>query len=116
MAKFDEVDYEPHDESTFDRWIELGALDQDDQRVLEHSPLRRFEIKLKSSSDEAERMLHEPLQELLDHKIPGVQGESRVESHVHRHERGMRRRIIRVIASVDQGSGDVVLNYDKETW
>lgn len=115
MDGHDEVDYAPHEEDTFNIWVELGALDRDQQRFLDHDPARRFIIKVKSSSPEAEDLIHEPLAFLLKREVPGVTPESRITSTFLRHERGYRRRIIRAAATVDQTSGDVDLEFDKET-
>jgi hypothetical protein len=114
MDGYDEVDYSPHEEDTFNAWVELGALDRDQQRFLDYDPIRRFIIKVKSSSDEAEALIHEPLGFLLAAEIPGVTPSSRITSVFNHHERGYRYRIIRAIAKVDQGTGDVTLDFDKE--
>lgn len=116
MANYEEVDYSPHDEASFNRWAELGAMDREQQAVIEHSPMRRFTIKLKSSSPEAEEIIHQPLQVLLEHKVPGVTEESRITTIVLHHERGLNYRIIRATANVEQSTGDVSLELDKETW
>ena len=108
------IDYSPHAADTFNVWIELGARRRGEQRVLSHSPLGRHEKKLRSSSREAEAMIHEPLKVLLADGIPGVRPDSRVTSTIHRHELGLRKRIIRVVASVDESNGDVSLEFHKE--
>ncbi|HEX7225463.1 MAG TPA: hypothetical protein VF367_07780 [Candidatus Limnocylindria bacterium] len=116
MAYWDEVDYGPHEDDTFNVWIEFGARDDTEARYLEHSPSRTFILKAKSSSDEAEQLLHEPLDALLAAEIPGVTPASRITSTVLHHERGLRYRIIRAKATVEQSSGDVHIEFDKETW
>lgn len=116
MANYEEVDYSPHDEASFNRWAELGAMDPEQQSVVDHSPMRRFTIKLKSSSPEAEQIIHQPLRFLLEQKVPGVTEKSRITTVVLHHERGLNYRIIRATANVEQASGDVSLELDKETW
>jgi hypothetical protein len=123
MAYSQDVDYSPHDDDSFNTWVELGALDPEQQPMIEHSPMRRFTIKFKSSSPEAEAIIHQPLGVLLEHGVPGVTEhgvpgvteESRITSVVLHHERGLNYKIIRVTANVEQASGDVSLEFDKET-
>ncbi len=116
MANSDEVDYGPHEEDTFNVWIEMGAIRNNEQRFLDHSPSRTYILKAKSSTPEAEQLIHEPLDALLAAEIPGVTQDSRITSTVVHHERGLRFRIIRAKATVEQSSGDVHIEYDKETW
>ena len=116
MDGYDEVDYGPHEDSSFNVWVELGARDPDQNSILDHSPYNEYTIKVKSSSPDAEDLIHEPLEYMLKHRIPGVTKGSRVTSTINHHERGMRFRIIRATAKVEQSSGDVLLTYDKETW
>ena len=111
-----DYDYSPHDEASFNVWAELGVLDPGHQPVIEHSPMRRFTIKLKSSSPEAEAIIHQPLGVLLEDGVPGVSERSRISTVVLHHERGLNFRIIRATANVEQESGDVSLELDKETW
>jgi hypothetical protein len=108
-------DYSPHEDVSFNTWVELGALDPEQQPMIEHSPMRRFTIKFKSSSPQAEAIIHQPLQVLLEHDVAGVTEESRITSVVLHHERGLNYKIIRVTANVEQASGDVSLEFDKET-
>jgi hypothetical protein len=115
MAYSQDVDYSPHDDDSFNTWVELGALDPEQQPMIEHSPMRRFTIKFKSSSPQAEAIIHQPLQVLLEHDVAGVTEESRITSVVLHHERGLNYKIIRVTANVEQASGDVSLEFDKET-
>ncbi len=114
--RYDEVDYSPHEESSFNVWVELGARDPAQESILDNSPYIEYTIKVKSSSPEAEQLIHEPLEYMLEHRIPGVTKSSRVTSTINHHERGMRYRIIRATARVEKSSGDVLLTYDKETW
>lgn len=116
MANYEEIDYSPHDEASFNVWVELGALDPAQQSIIEHSPMRRFTVKFRSSSPEAEAIIHQPLGVLLEHGVPGVSEESRISTVVLHHERGLNYRIIRATANVEQASGDVSLELDKETW
>jgi hypothetical protein len=113
MESYEEVDYSPHDDSTFNVWVRLGAADPDQQSILDNSPLDRHEIKLKSSSPEAEQMIHEPLGVLIAAEIPRVTERSRIDSHIPNHHIGLRYRIIRVLATVDD-DGNVSLQYDKQ--
>jgi hypothetical protein len=115
MAKYEEIDYSPHDEASFNRWVELGALDPEQQPVIDHSPMRRFTIKFKSSSPEAEAIIHQPLGVLLEHRVPGVSKDSRITTVVLHHERGLNKKIIRATVNVEQSSGDVSMELDKET-
>jgi hypothetical protein len=110
------VDYGPHDESTFNVWVELGARNPDDQPILDFAPMNRYTKKLKSSSPEADLLIHTPLTALLADRIPGVTEESRVTTTVLHHERGLRKRIIRATISVEASTGDVSMELDKETW
>lgn len=116
MANYEEIDYSPHDEASFNRWVELGALEPEQQSVIEHSPMKRFTVKFKSSSPEAEAIIHQPLDVLLEHGVAGVTEESRITTIVLHHERGLNFRVIRATANVEQSSGDVSLELDKETW
>lgn len=115
MAEFEKIDYSPHDEASFNVWVELGALDPEQQPFIEHAPMRRFIIKFKSSSPEAEAIIHQPLRVLIDHEVPGVTEESRITTVVLHHERGLNKKIIRATVSVEQSSGDVSMELDKET-
>lgn len=112
----EDLDYSPHEEDTFNAWVELGALDPKQQRVLDHSPMHRFTKKMKSSSEEAEEFIHEPLKVLLADGIPGVREDSRVTSTIVHHERGLKKHIIRATVNVERSTGDVAIEYDKETW
>jgi hypothetical protein len=114
--RYDQIDYSPHPDSSFNVWVELGARDPDQQSMLDDSPYTEHTIKVKSSSPEAEDLIHEPLEYMLRDGIPGVTKSSRVTSIINHHERGMRYRIIRATAKVEKSSGDVLLTYDKETW
>ena len=116
MDGYDEVDYSPHEDSTFNVWVELGARDPAQQAHLDNSPYTEYTIKVKSSSPEAEDLIHEPLEYMLRERIPGVTKGSRVTSTINHHERGMRYRIIRATARVEPSTGDVLMVYDKETW
>jgi hypothetical protein len=107
------IDYSPHDEDTFNVWVELGALNPDLQRIIDHSPFTRHTIKVKSSSPEAEELIHRPLERLLRDGIPGVHEGSRVVSRIIHHERGLDRRIIFVTATVDD-DGNATLDYEKQ--
>ncbi|HEY8171117.1 MAG TPA: hypothetical protein VIH24_08495 [Candidatus Limnocylindria bacterium] len=113
---YDEIDYGPHEAATFNTWVELGARNPDDQGVLEFAPMTRYTKKLKSSSPEAEALIHGPLQALLEDRIPGVTPESSITTTVLHHERGLRKRIIRATISVESSTGDVSMEFDKETW
>lgn len=112
----EEVDYSPHEEDTFDVWVALGAADPEQRRILEHSPLGRYEKKVKSSSPEAEALIHQPLRVLLNDRIPGVTPDSVITTTIHHHERGLNKKIIRAAITVDDTSGDVGLEFTKETW
>jgi hypothetical protein len=110
------LDYGPHEEGTFNVWVELGARNPDDQGILEFAPMNRYTKKLKSSSPEADALIHNPLETLLADRIPGVTPESRITTTVLHHERGLRKRIIRASISVEASTGDVGMELDKETW
>jgi hypothetical protein len=116
MAKKDEVDYSPYEEDSFNVWVELGALDQGQQHLLANDPLHRYVFHVKSSSPEAEDLIHEPLGVLLAHDVPGVHEGSRITTTVVNHHLGLRFRIIRATATVDDSSGDVALELHKQTW
>ena len=111
-----ETDYGDHADDTFNVWVELGALNRDLQRVLDFSPMHRHIIKFKSSSPEAEEFIHDPLSALIAAGIPDVHAKSRVTSTILHHERGLRKRIIRAAVNVEAATGDVAIEYDKETW
>ena len=114
--KSGDVDYGPHEEDTFNVWVELGAADPEQRRFLEYSPMRRYIKKVKSSSPEAEQLIHRPLDVLLEDRIPGVTKDSCITSTVLHHERGLDYRIMRATVNVEESSGDVAIEYDKETW
>lgn len=115
MQGFEDVDYGAHTDDTFNVWVELGAKNPDDQRILDLSPIKWYTIKVKSSSPEAEALIHTPLEVLLERNTPGVTQSSRVTSRVVHHERGLWWKIIFVTATVDEESGDVTIDYDKHT-
>lgn len=110
-----DVDYSPHNDEDFNVWTELGALHPEEQHRLEDDPSRLYIIKVKSSSPEAEQLIHQPLAFLLEHSIPGVTEASRVTTLVLHHERGLNYRIIRAKATVEGSTGDVSMTLDKET-
>jgi hypothetical protein len=110
------IDYGPYEADIFNVWVELGAADPDDQRVLHLSPMRRYIKNVKSSSPEANKLIHQPLRALLDEGIPGVTESSRITSTILHHERGLNKRIIRIAISVEEESGDVAMEFDKQTW
>jgi hypothetical protein len=112
----EQVDYGPHDDDTFDVWVELGALNPDEQRFFDFSPIKRYEKKLKSSSPEANKLIRTPLDALMADEIPGVTPDSCITTTVFHHERGLNKRIIRAVISVEQSSGNVDMTLEKETW
>jgi hypothetical protein len=112
---YTDVDYSPHHDEDFNVWTEIGALHPEEQHRLADDPSRMYIIKVKSSSPEAEQLIHQPLAFLLEHSIPDVNEESRVTTTVFHHERGLNYRIIRAKATVEGGTGDVSMTLDKET-
>jgi len=116
MATNEEIDYSPYEEDSFNVWVELGARHSDQQHRLANDPLHRYVFQVKSSSPEAEELIHAPLEVLLAHQIPGVHEASRITTTVTNHHLGLRYRIIRASATVDDSSGDVALQIHKQTW
>ena len=116
MAKKEQIDYSPYEEDSFNVWVELGALDSAQQDLLANDPLHRYVFHVKSSSPEAEELIHAPLDVLLAHEVPGVHEASRITTTVINHHLGLRYRIIRASATVDDSSGDVALQLHKQTW
>ncbi len=110
-----DVDYSPHHDEDFNVWTEVGALHPEDQHRLENDPSRSYIIKVKSSSPEAEQLIHQPLAFLIEHGIDDVHEGSRVTTTVFHHERGLNYRIIRAKATVEGDTGDVSMTIDKET-
>jgi hypothetical protein len=106
-------DYSPHEEGSFNRWVELGPKNPDDAPVTDFEPLTRWAVKFQSSSPQAEDFIHDPLKAMIDAGVPGVSAGSRIETHIMNHEKGLRHRIIRVTATVDT-DGNVSNSIHKE--
>jgi hypothetical protein len=109
-------DYSQEELDTFGTWVELGARDPDQQRFLDGSLSRRWERREPSGSEWVIELLREPIPMLRESEaLEGITEASRVTTTILHHERGLRRRVIVMTATVEQHSGDVSLVIDKET-
>ena len=108
-------DYSQDEQDTFGTWVELGARDPEQQRFLAGSLSRRWERREPSGSEWVIELLRDPISVLRESDaLEGVTESSTVTTTILHHQRGLRRRVIVMTATVEQHSGDVSLVIDKE--
>ena len=108
-------DYTPEELASFGIWVEIGAKNPDQQQYLDVGLSHRWERREPSGSEWVFDLLKNPVPVLLKEKVPGVTGRSRVTTTILHHHRGLEKKIIRIKATVEEQSGDVALELDKET-
>ena len=114
MAK-QQSDYSRKEQNTFGTWVELGARDPKQRRFLEGSLSRRWERREPSGSDWVMELIRDPIPVLLESEgLEGITESSTVTTTILHHQRGLRKRVIVMTATVEQHSGDVSLVIDKE--
>jgi hypothetical protein len=109
-------DYSEEELASFGTWVELGALNPEQQRFLDHGLSRRWERREQSGSEWVIEVIKDPVSMLRESpELEGITETSKITTTILHHERGLKRRVIVMTATVEQHSGDVSLVVDKET-
>ena len=110
-----EADYTPEELASFGIWVEIGAKNPDQQPLLDVGLSVTWVRREPSGSPWVMKLLRNPVPALIQAGVPGVHEGSRVTTTILHHHRGLEKKIIRISATVEQQTGDVALELDKET-
>ena len=113
--EYDQSLYTEEELASFGIWVELGARDPEQQRFLDVGLSITWERREPSGSPWVMRLLRNPVPVLIQAGVPGVHEGSHVTTTILHHHHGLEKKIIRISATVEQQSGDVALELDKET-
>ena len=106
--------YSEDEERSFGVWVQLGARDPDQLPLLDVGLSSRWERREPSGSAWVFELLKNPIKILRQAGVPGVHPKSRVTTTILHHHRGLEKKIIKVSVTVEQSTGDVALELDKE--
>jgi hypothetical protein len=110
------VTYTPEEERSFGRWVELGALEPEDQWILEGSHSRTWRRRDPSGSEWVMRLLRTPLPVLMrEPKLDGITEHSHLVTTLLHHHRGLEKRVIVTTVTVEESTSEVSMVIDKET-
>jgi hypothetical protein len=115
QGTYEEGLYSEEELASFGIWVEIGAKNPDQQRFLDVGLSVTWERREPSGSPWVMRLLRNPVPALREAGVPGVHKDSRVTTTILHHHRGLFKKIIRIKATVEQQTGDVALELDKET-
>lgn len=108
-------DYTQQERDGFGIWVELGALNHEQQWILGGSLSRRWERRDPSGSEWVMDLLRDPRRVLMGEKVAGVHERSRITTTILHHHRGLRKKIIVTTVTVERHTGDASIVIDKET-
>lgn len=111
----DEGLYSEEERASFGVWVELGARDPDQQRLLDVGLSQKWERRDPSGSPWVMSLLRNPIRTLMQAGVPGVTEDSRITTTILHHHRGLEKKIIRTTVTVESHSNDVAIEIDKET-
>jgi hypothetical protein len=106
--------YTKREEGSFGIWVELGARDPGQQPLLDIGRSSRWERREPSGSPWVFELLKNPIKILRQEGVKGVHAKSRVTTTILHHHRGLEKKIIKISVTIEQSSGDVALELDKE--
>jgi hypothetical protein len=108
-------DYSKEELASFGKWVPLGAKDSAQQPLLDVGLSVKWERREPSGSEWIKKLLMNPIPLLMQEKVPGLRPTSRLTTVILHHQRGLEKKIIRLAITVEQQSGDAVMEIDKET-
>ena len=111
----EEPDYSEEELASFGKWIPLGAKDPAQQPFLDVGLSIKWERREPSGSEWFQALMRNPIPVLMREKVPGLRPTSRLTTTILHHHRGLEKKIIRIMVTVEEQSGDAHMEIDKET-